>query len=214
MLLNIRQFIFLLVFALFGHSSAQSSPAEEGLWSAVASWPVLPIHSVVTSSGELLTFGAVPGGSATGVGGKDYDIWNPLSNSHNTVAQSSHDYFCSATVSMPGTGDILIAGGDDFVNGSTGNDQVSFYSASGETLVSGTSMHTPRWYPTATVLSNGEVLVVHQFNILGYKCFNLIRASSVVNRQSTGRVSLFLSDCHLKTSRFTVSISGSLLSKH
>ena len=58
------------------------------------------------------------------------------------------------------------------------------------------------------------LLVVHQFNILGYKCFNLIRASSVVNRQSTGRVSLFLSDCHLKTSRFTVSISGSLLSKH
>ena len=33
--------------------------------------PVLPIHTIVTANGELLSFGAVPGGSATGVGGKD-----------------------------------------------------------------------------------------------------------------------------------------------
>jgi hypothetical protein len=60
---------------------------------------------------------------------------------------------------MPGSGDVMITGGDDFVGGSTGNDLLTFFNDDSNTLFSSSPMHTRRWYPTATVLSNGEVLV-------------------------------------------------------
>ena len=143
--------------SLFLSQTATSN--TDGIWSNLTDWPVLPIHTIVTANGELLSFGAVPGGSSANVGGKDYDVWSPLTNTHSTVAQTNHDYFCSATVSLPGSGDVLITGGDDFVQDSTGNNLLTLYDTASSSLSSGSSMHTGRWYPTATVLSNGEILV-------------------------------------------------------
>ena len=154
--------VAIILLHLVAKSAAAQAPNAKfykGEWSSLSDWPVLPIHSIVSSNGELLTFGAVPGGSATGVGGKDYDVWNPLTNTHTTLPQVNHDYFCSATVTMPDSGDIMIAGGDDFVPGSTGIDLLTFFNPPSNSLTGGSPMHTPRWYPTATVLSNGDVLV-------------------------------------------------------
>ena len=133
----------------------------DGQWSSLVDWnDVLPIHATVTPTGELLTFGAVLGGTGTGTGGKDYTVWNPLTNTHTKVQQTNHDYFCAATVTLPGSGDILIAGGDDFQSGVFANDLLSLYDSTSQTMSSGSSMDFKRWYPSATVLSNGEVLLV------------------------------------------------------
>ena len=137
--------------SLFLSQTATSN--TDGIWSNLTDWPVLPIHTIVTANGELLSFGAVPGGSSANVGGKDYDVWSPLTNTHSTVAQTNHDYFCSATVSLPGSGDVLITGGDDFVQDSTGNNLLTLYDTASSSLSSGSSMHTGRWYPTATAVS-------------------------------------------------------------
>ena len=139
----------------FAHASS-----TQGEWSGVQSWPVLPIHATLSPTGKLLTFGAAaPPDSSTGRGEKRYDTYDPGSGLHDTVFQDTHDYFCSATVIVPTSSDILIAGGDDFEPGSIGNSLASLYDPDSQRVSDGPQMAAPRWYPTVTTLPNGEILV-------------------------------------------------------
>lgn len=143
----------------------------DGAFSDVADWPLGAIHAVLTPLGTVLTYGTAP--DAQGIqensSGLIYDVWNPLlglsAASHTTLnIVTPTNIFCSAHVVLPGSGNILITGGDQhYLPGGITNDginHVNLYNplTNAMTLMS-ESMAYPRWYPTVTTLPNGEQLV-------------------------------------------------------
>ena len=131
-----------------------------GAWSKLQDWPLVAIHAVLSPTGTLLTFGAEGGARfAGGAGPKRHDTYDPRAGLHATVSQDAHDYFCSATVVVPDTGEIMVAGGDDFLSGDRGNPLTSFYDPGTGNVTAGARMDAPRWYGTTTTLPNGEILI-------------------------------------------------------
>ena len=161
---SIKKISVAIALLVMGTAQLQAAPQDEGSWSALADWPMIALHAVLTPQGNVMTFGFQ--GNNEGV--YIYDVWNPeqglSANSHKTLPNTlGTDTFCSAAILMPDTGNILISGGDsgpatgDRLNGI--NDVAVYYSQS-NALSRGASMSFARWYPTSTVLPNGEILLV------------------------------------------------------
>jgi hypothetical protein len=138
-----------------------------GAWSPVANWPLSAIHSIVLPNGKVMTYGTNKNGRPSY--GFSYDIWDPAAGlsagSHTTLpVRTATNLFCSAQTVLPGSGRVLITGGEE--NGLPGggfNDavnDVNVYDPSTNALtrLAGSMSHA-RWYPTVTTLPNGEVLV-------------------------------------------------------
>ncbi|USH01445.1 DUF1929 domain-containing protein [Grimontia kaedaensis] len=150
-----------------------ADPRVAGSWSEVHDWPLIGIHSVLTAGGQVMTFGT----NDQGVQGAHYfyDVWNPTngtgSDSHQTLLNTLEvDSFCSAPVVMSDTKDILISGGDARYGAGLNKgvvDAVVFDEAD-NSLVKTAEMNSPRWYPTATTLPSGDVLLVAGIDGNGY----------------------------------------------
>src|SRR5215470_8563686 len=61
-------------------AAAPSSPVPSdahirGAWSAVSSWPIMPIHAVLLPDGRVLTYGTDATGRQTAF--FNYDVWDP-----------------------------------------------------------------------------------------------------------------------------------------
>ena len=137
----------------------------KGDWSEVVDWPFIAIHSALLPDGKVMTYGTGPDGSGEAF---SYDVWNPKEGlgqaSHNTLAvQTGTDIFCSAQAIVPGTGEMLLAGGttdipNSIEDGSSAD--TNFFNLEDYTMrKSPRQMLEGRWYPTVTTLANGEVLV-------------------------------------------------------
>lgn len=145
-------------------ANSQAAPQDQGSWSPVVDWPAIAIHSILTPEGKVMNFGT----DENGVQGAEFlfDVWDPElgtgASSHNTLPNTiGVDSFCSAAVLMPETGNILMAGGDNRPNGGTnrGIDDALVFNTQSNSLSRAASMSSARWYPTSTVLANGEVLL-------------------------------------------------------
>ncbi len=133
-----------------------------GAWSDVFDWPIIAIHSVLTPDGRVMTYGTDQNGKQTGK--FVYDIWDPEAGpeaGHITLQNTTNtDIFCSAQLVLPGSGDVLVAGGDNFVNGgtnNTGNKNSTLFRSATNKLTRAANMNRARWYGTATALPNGTV---------------------------------------------------------
>ena len=133
-----------------------------GAWSAVASWPLIPIHAVLLPDKRVLTYGS----TATGVqsGSFIYDVWDPasgISGGHMTLPNmTATDIFCSSQLVLPGGNDVFIAGGDVLSNGqvlNSANPNTNLFNYSANTLTRQGNMNRGRWYSTSTALLSGEV---------------------------------------------------------
>jgi len=151
-------------FGLNCHTSSVNKPGRFGAWSEVVDWPLIGIHAVLTPQGEVLTFGT----DENGVQGAQffYDVWSPSqgtgADSHFLLNNSlAVDSFCSAPILMPDNGNILMPGGDQRFGGNynTGIVDAPIFNTTSKTLGQAADMSFARWYPTSTVLQNGEVLV-------------------------------------------------------
>ena len=127
-------------------------------------WPLVAIHAVLTPDGHVLTYGTNSDGTQTGY--FNYDVWDPaegLSGGHLTLPNRTlTDIFCSAQIILPTSGDIFLAGGDNWTGTSTtnkGNNNTNLFRYSDNTLSRGKNMYWTRWYATTTVLMNGEILI-------------------------------------------------------
>ena len=127
-------------------------------------WPLVAVHAILTPDGRVLTYGSNSAGAPTGL--FTYDVWDPaegLSGGHLTLQNMTlTDIFCSYSVIVPDTGDILIAGGDNWDGTKvtkTGNRNSTLFRTSNNTLSRGNDMQLPRWYATATPLMNGEIYI-------------------------------------------------------
>jgi len=144
----------------------------DGAFTDVAAWPLGAIHSVLLPLGTVLTYGTTPdsGGVHRNSSAFIYDVWNPnlglAAESHNTLdIRTETNIFCSAHVVLPGTGTVLITGGDENQSRPGGiasygiNDVNIFNPLTNEMDTVTERMEFPRWYPTMTTLTNGEQLV-------------------------------------------------------
>lgn len=139
-----------------------------GTWLPVQSWPFVAIHMVLTKSGSVLSYGpAAPGVQRIPDMKFWYDVWDPSSNTHNTLTTDiggnyGANLFCSGQVMDPTTGKVLITGGSQVINGTRnyGTPHVQFFDPDTETLqITEQNMRFPRWYPTLTTLANSRIIV-------------------------------------------------------
>ncbi|MFE7506640.1 LamG-like jellyroll fold domain-containing protein [Promicromonospora sp. NPDC057488] len=155
--------------------------AENGAWSGVTPWPLVPINAALTSDGKVQSFGSVSSGctdntpydfggnSCVVQGGQmEIDVWDPTEErttanvNDGIVTNSTYtDLFCSMQVQMPHRRATMTVGGDDGLGGNAPNDAaigVTSYTTN-QGLRNEAPMNYPRWYPTGTTLPDGSVVV-------------------------------------------------------
>jgi YVTN family beta-propeller protein len=136
-----------------------------GTWDpTLYTWPLIPVHSVLTPDMRIVTYGT--DGIARQTGYFIYDIWDinsGLTGGHLTLDNVTNtDIFCGSQVVLPGGGQVFLAGGDNWTGTgttNTGNNNSNLLTLSSNVLARGNNMNRARWYSGSTVLLNGEVYI-------------------------------------------------------
>jgi YVTN family beta-propeller protein len=136
-----------------------------GAWDPkLYTWPLIPVHSVLTPDMRIMTYGT--DGIARQTGYFIYDIWDinaGLEGGHLTLDNVTNtDIFCGSQVVLPQGGQVFLAGGDNWTGTSTtntGNNNSNVLTLSSNVLARGNNMNRARWYSGSTVLLNGEVYI-------------------------------------------------------
>ncbi len=135
-----------------------------GKWSSPAPWPLIAIHAVIAPDGRVLTYGTDGVGLQTGF--FIYDIWDPSAGpaaGHVTLPNTTGtDLFCSSQLVLPQSGNIFLAGGDNFIGGkttNTENNNTNLFTPGSNALARGNNMQRARWYSSSTTLLNGETYI-------------------------------------------------------
>jgi hypothetical protein len=136
-----------------------NDPAQVGQWSSVMNWPLVAINMVLLDNGKVLMWDGGPDciGSIT-----DY-LWDPSSNTFTSVNLATQpefrDIFCSGQ-SVLADGRVLVVGGHECVDPNyTGSAIANVFDPATNQWTFLPDMSSRRWYPTATTLSDGRVLV-------------------------------------------------------
>jgi Domain of unknown function (DUF1929)/Calx-beta domain/Galactose oxidase, central domain len=136
--------------------AAQGNPSVVGRWSFFPDLPFFPIHVHVLPTGKVLMW---PGdvSSPGGTSGNDVYSWDPATGATALLSRPGYDLFCAGHVFLA-DGRLFAAGGHIQLN--VGLPNASTYDAFNNLWTRVPSMSAGRWYPTATVLGNGDVLVI------------------------------------------------------
>ena len=117
--------------------------AEAGQWTAPFAWPIVAVHMVLLPDGRVLSFGrTVP------------QVWDPATGIFTAVPSPAR-LFCAGNVLLS-DGQVLVAGGH--ISNNHGHDHITLFTTN-HTWTSGTPMARGRWYPTTTVMGNGDVVI-------------------------------------------------------
>ncbi len=154
--------------SLIGSSNdaAAAGRSKLGAWSSgLSQWPLIPLHAALLRDGRLLTYGTSGTGQQTGY--FIYDVWDPRDGlgpeSHLTLPNNTQtDIFCSAQLVLPQSGNVLIAGGDNWTGTSTtntGNNGSNVFYPGANTLTRNGSMNRSRWYASPTTLPDGRTYI-------------------------------------------------------
>jgi hypothetical protein len=149
-----------------GLGEPEADAHQVGMWSPVFEFPLIPVHAALTPDGRVMAFGTTREGRQTAR--FNYSVWDPTAGlgaeAHLSLPNVTNtDIFCSGQILMPLDGRMLIAGGDNYVNGAatnTGNADTTVFDPATNQLTQGGSMYRSRWYGTATTLGNGEILLM------------------------------------------------------
>jgi hypothetical protein len=122
----------------------------QGQWTAVTTWPTRAIHTTLLPDGRVFFFSYYTESLQP-------HLWDPLSNTFSATAAAPYELFCAGHTSLA-DGRVFISGGH--IADYTGFAHSVIYDASRNTFTSVPDMNEGRWYPTDTVLPNGDVVVV------------------------------------------------------
>ena len=131
--------------------TAQAQSAT-GAWQLGPTCRFFPVHDHVLPDGRVMMW---PGDE--GINGDDARAWDPAGGTVTPLGKAGFDIFCSGHSFLP-DGRLFVAGGH--ISNGVGLANASIYSPTGNTWQSQPQMNLGRWYPTTTVLANGDVLVV------------------------------------------------------
>ena len=136
--------------AFADHTSKAVSPmsATVGQWSSSFPWVNVAVHLSLLPDGRVLSFGRLNGGTP--------QVWDP-SNASFTGIPSPSLLFCAGMSYLP-SGRLFVAGGH-IANG-LGLPNVNLFDFRTNAWTPGPDMAWGRWYPTTTMLANGEMLVI------------------------------------------------------
>ncbi len=150
-----RLFVVALLL-LTGVPSAKGQAQTVGQWSTLSyTAPINPVHAALLHTGNVL----IVSGSGNVPGNHNYKaaLWNPQTG---TIAVQTvpFDMFCNGTVILP-DGRPFIMGGTEAYDPFFGLPNTATYDPATGTFTNQQNMAHGRWYPTATVLGDGRVLV-------------------------------------------------------
>jgi hypothetical protein len=133
--------------------TALSSKATDGEWGPLVQWDIVPLHMNLLPNGKILAWGKTDVDADT-MGMPR--LWDPASGPPDGLPMINVDtmLFCAGHVLMP-DGRLMVAGGH--LQDDRGIATTYFFDQNGSPQRVG-NMNHGRWYPTLTVLPNGEVL--------------------------------------------------------
>ncbi len=123
------------------------STAVVGSWSSVYNLPTVAMNLILLKNNKLMFY--EDGGSVT--------IWDYLNNSFSS-APLSVNLFCSGFASLA-DGRIMVVGGYGGSSNAIGIANAEIFDPTNNSWTSVPNMSYRRWYPTATTLSDGRILV-------------------------------------------------------
>jgi PKD repeat protein len=132
-----------------------TGPAASGQWSPPFSWPIVASHASVLPSGRVITWVSsdVPGDTET----HDVSVWDPGTGQFTPMNNGTHNVFCSGHTFLT-DGRLLVAGGH--ISDNKGVKASHIFNPVANVWEAAASMRAGRWYPTATLLGNGQVSIV------------------------------------------------------
>ncbi len=123
-----------------------TTSGESGQWSEVKTWPIVAIHTMLLPSGKVLAINRI----------QTPQIWDPATDEFTTVPAPAN-LFCAGHALLP-DGRVFLAGGH--IDDNMGLPNVTTFSPVTEQWTSFTPMQRGRWYPTTTVMGNGDVVIL------------------------------------------------------
>ena len=133
-------------------AAAAAAPDVEGQWSGVQPTVDQVVNAHVLPTGKVMYWPAWFGDTPA-------KIWDPVTGETVNAPFAGYNIFCTGEVFLP-DGRMFVAGGSvDTVN-PFGTKNTSIYDPFANTWTQMPEMATARWYPTTTMLANGDVLVV------------------------------------------------------
>ncbi|HKE31208.1 MAG TPA: carboxypeptidase regulatory-like domain-containing protein [Candidatus Angelobacter sp.] len=150
-LFSSRLWNFALVLVLgFTARPFYGQASSQGQWSPLQTWPNRAVHAALLPDGRVFFLSFYNESLQP-------NIWDPVSNTFAPTVSSSYALFCGGHTTMA-DGRIFIAGGH--IADYTGYTHASIFDPFKNTLTQVPDMNQGRWYPTTTVLGNGDILVV------------------------------------------------------
>ena len=132
-----------------------ASRSLAGEWTEPIAFPTIPIHATLLPTGQVLFWDRhdLPGGDG------HPRLWDPSTGlfSKAPAPPPGHDLFCSGHTLLA-DGRLFVAGGH-FADG-VGQPFVAIYDPFQPSWAMAPEMNAGRWYPTATTLADGSVLVM------------------------------------------------------
>ena len=123
------------------------TPATQGQWSAVQAWPAVAVHAHLLPTGKVLFWPY----------SDEPRLWDPQNGAITAAANSGFNLFCTGH-SFLADGRLFVAGGH--ISNSVGLPNAAIYDPFANSWTRLPDMNAGRWYPTATTLPNGDVLVM------------------------------------------------------
>ena len=133
-----------------------ATPDQVGQWSSVQPWPLVAVHSSLEPNGNVLSWDAFADAP------NSEHEWDPTTGQFVAVPYG-RNLFCSGHVELP-DGKNLVLGGH--IDSNVGLKDTSIFDPTTGTWTRGPDMTDGRWYPTATTLGDGRVLVVSGDNMI------------------------------------------------
>jgi PKD repeat protein len=124
---------------------AVGGPEATGEWTAPFPWPGVALHMSLMPSGKVLAWGhGTP------------ELWDPVTGTFIEIPSPAW-LFCAGHTLL-GDGRLLVTGGH--IEDGHGIPDITIFSASTESWSRSAQMRRGRWYPTATTLGNGDVVIL------------------------------------------------------
>lgn len=137
-------------------SPAIAQASVDGQWGSVLNWPLEAIHSIMLPTGKVMVWQSWQTSVA---------LWDPVTGTFEDANFPSVNAFCSAHTWLP-DGRLFVVGGQKPAGNLWGEATADIYDPWTNTWASQDpnvpdvpAMNLGRWYPGATTLGNGDILV-------------------------------------------------------